>query len=396
MLSSIAAYLWLDKGHNMEIKKYTKQDGTTRYKFQAYLGTDEATGNRIRVSRQGFKTKKEAQLEYARLKLKADSGAIVTSSNMRFLDVYKLWLEQYKNTVKASTLNKTIIVFNKHILPILGHMRIDKMKPVHCQKAVNSWYGYYKNYKVLNSYTANVFDFAIKQGIAQNNPAKLVTMPVIKEKPEEEKKNYYNKEELAQFFKCLEADGNLKWLTFFRVLAFTGIRRGEALALRWCDINHSNSTISVSRTLTLGMGNKIVVQTPKTKTSKRVITVDAKTLELLKKWRTEQNIILGGFGYNTLKGEQLIFTTTENKYIPLPQAGHVIDRLCKKHDIKRITTHGFRHTHCSLLFEAGASIKEVQDRLGHADIKTTMNIYAHVTKKGKEKTAELFAKYVSF
>ncbi len=378
----------------MEIKKYTKQDGSTRYKFQAYLGTDESTGKRIRVTRQGFKTRKAAQLAYARLKLKADEGAILTSSKLRFEDVYNMWLEQYKNTVKASTLNKTMTLFKAHILPVYAHMMIDKIKPVHCQKAVNAWYGYYKNYKILNSYTGSVFDFAIRQGIVQNNPTKLITMPVKKEKPEEEKQNYYNKEELEQFFKYLEADGNLKWLTFFRVLAFTG--RGEALALRWCDINHSNSTITVSRTLTLGIGNKIVVQTPKTKTSKRVIKIDAKTLAMLKQWRSEQNIILGGFGHNSLSSEQLLFTTTDNAFIPLAHAGRVIDRICKKHGIKRITTHGFRHTHCSLLFEAGATIKEVQDRLGHADIKTTMNIYAHVTKKGKEKTAELFAQYVNF
>lgn len=56
--------------------------------------------------------------------------------------------------------------------------------------------------------------------------------------------------------------------------------------------------------------------------------------------------------------------------------------------------HGFRHTHCSLLFEAGASIKEVQERLGHEDIKTTMNIYAHVTENVKEKTAEKFAQFL--
>ncbi len=65
----------------------------------------------------------------------------------------------------------------------------------------------------------------------------------------------------------------------------------------------------------------------------------------------------------------------------------------EKYDLPYITPHGFRHTHCSLLFEAGASIKEVQERLGHEDIKTTMNIYAHVTENTKEKTAEKFAQF---
>ncbi|EME7138811.1 tyrosine-type recombinase/integrase, partial [Enterococcus faecium] len=68
----------------------------------------------------------------------------------------------------------------------------------------------------------------------------------------------------------------------------------------------------------------------------------------------------------------------------------------KKYNFNDITIHGFRHTHCSLLFEAGLSIKEVQERLGHSDIHTTMNIYTHVTKKQKERAADKFAAYLNF
>ena len=71
-----------------------------------------------------------------------------------------------------------------------------------------------------------------------------------------------------------------------------------------------------------------------------------------------------------------------------------LDRILKKNELKRITVHGLRHTHCSLLFEAGLPIQEVKERLGHSDIKTTMNIYTHVTKKAKEKSAEKFAAYI--
>ncbi|HFI0025852.1 TPA: site-specific integrase [Streptococcus suis] len=69
--------------------------------------------------------------------------------------------------------------------------------------------------------------------------------------------------------------------------------------------------------------------------------------------------------------------------------------ILKKYDLPYITPHGFRHTHCSLLFEAGATVKEVQERLGHEDIKTTMNIYAHVTEQAKEQTAHKFAQFMS-
>lgn len=65
-------------------------------------------------------------------------------------------------------------------------------------------------------------------------------------------------------------------------------------------------------------------------------------------------------------------------------------------DYIKIAIHGFRHNFASLLFESGASVKEVQDRLGHSDIQTTMNIYAHVTEKAKKNTGDKFAKYVNF
>ena len=67
----------------------------------------------------------------------------------------------------------------------------------------------------------------------------------------------------------------------------------------------------------------------------------------------------------------------------------------EKHNLEHITAHGLRHTHCSLLFEAGASIKEVQYRLGHRDVKTTLDVYAHVTKKAKSETIDKFTNFLN-
>ena len=72
----------------------------------------------------------------------------------------------------------------------------------------------------------------------------------------------------------------------------------------------------------------------------------------------------------------------------------IIKRVTLKHDLPHITVHGFRHTHCSLLFEAGIEMQNVKDRLGHSDIKTTMNIYTHVTKEAQSETADLFSDFM--
>ena len=123
--------------------------------------------------------------------------------------------------------------------------------------------------------------------------------------------------------------------------------------------------------------------------------MDASTMQIMKEWKSKQAKEILSLGYNTMGKNQLVFTNLKNKFINPQKIGQKIRPICKMIDLKEITPHGFRHTHCSLLFEAGASIKEVQERLGHADMQTTMNIYAHVTEKKKEETAQKFAAYLN-
>lgn len=145
-----------------------------------------------------------------------------------------------------------------------------------------------------------------------------------------------------------------------------------------------------------GENSELHIGTPKTKNSIRKIVLDADTLRDLKQWHNYQRVSLLATGNPVAKNKQLVFSSNENTlYNPTIDRAW-LDSIYKQDEtIKKITSHGFRHTHASLLFEAGATIKEVQERLGHADITTTMNIYAHVTESAKERTADLFAKFMS-
>jgi len=89
-----------------------------------------------------------------------------------------------------------------------------------------------------------------------------------------------------------------------------------------------------------------------------------------------------------------VFSNEKNEFLQPTKTRKWLIQVQVKFNLKKITTHGLRHTHCSLLFEAGASIKEVQDRLGHSDIKTTMDIYTHVTQKAKEGAIQKFENYL--
>lgn len=173
------------------------------------------------------------------------------------------------------------------------------------------------------------------------------------------------------------------------------MRKSEALALQWEDINFFDKTITIGKTIAQDEFNNVILQEPKTRNSVRVIKLDDITLKQLRNWQQEQMKMMLKRGYNTNSPQQFLFTTKDNK-LYYPQAvNDWLDWIYNKTpmDIK-ITPHGFRHTHCSLLFESGASIKEVQERLGHKDIKTTMNIYAHVTPQSIKETGDRFAKFM--
>ncbi|MFL2136475.1 site-specific integrase [Ruoffia sp. FAM 24228] len=188
---------------------------------------------------------------------------------------------------------------------------------------------------------------------------------------------------------------NNKKLVMFRLLAFAGLRRGELMALKWKDIDEVNNTLKIERVLAEGI-NGSVFQSPKNNTSKRTISLDKTTMETLKDWRITQQRELLKLGYNTNKPEQFVFANDENKHLNLYYIGTALTRVLKKHDLPHITTHGFRHTHCSLLFEAGLDMQEVKDRLGHSNIQTTMNVYAHVTQNRRDEVADKFEAFLGF
>ena len=210
----------------------------------------------------------------------------------------------------------------------------------------------------------------------------------------DKKIDFYSREELTHFLYCVEKEAELKKLAFFRLLAFTGARKSEILALNWEDVDFSSNRLNIYKTLAIGEKG-VIVNTPKTKTSKRIISLDDRTLDILKAWRKEQRKVYFAFGFNTSHKAQPVFTNQYNRHIRPSSVIYWMRSIAKKYQVREIKIHEFRHTHCSLLFESGATVLEVKERLGHANIEITMNIYAHVTKKQEEETADRFAKFMN-
>lgn len=378
------------------IKSYSLQNGEKRYQFQLYVGVNPLTGKEQRTTRRGFKTKKEAQLALARLKLEIDKGNYKKESAETFQEVYKLWINQYENTVEESTFNKTINYFKNHILPALGKYKIEKINVALCQNIVNEWFKNYSEYRIFKSYAARIFDFAIKHDFIQNNPMKLVEVPRKIDVPtDEENENFYTKEELIHFLNCAKDYGNYQAFTFFRLLAFSGSRKSELLALTWNDIDFTKNEIRINKALARGKNSRLYIKTTKTKKSTRTIKMDVNTMTILDEWKKRQKHDYFKLGYNTLKPNQLIFSSRKNELLQTSGVNQWMNQIIDKYSLKKITVHGWRHTCASLLFEAGSSLKEVQDRLGHNDVKTTMDIYTHVTEKAKSEAIQKLASYLN-
>lgn len=378
------------------IKSYKLKNGETRYEFPVYLGVDPLTGKQKRTMKRGFKKRKEAELALARIKLEVAKGTYKQERAETYQELYNIWVKQYEKNVEESTFVKTIGIFKNHILPAMSAYKIEKITVDICQKHVNEWAEKLKKFRMVKAYAAKVLDFAIKRGYIQTNPFTYVETRIKPKKTiaiEKKNENFYTREQLNKFLSHCEQSLHYKAFTLLHLLAFTGMRKSEALALTWNDLNLIEKELSITKAIGRGKSARLYLKPPKTGSS-RVIKLVDRTITILKEWKRIQKQEYLVLGHNTTKANQLIFSNTNNEYIQPVQVQKWMYSVQKKHSLVKITPHGLRHTHCSLLFEAGASIKEVQDRLGHTDVKTTMDIYTHVTKKAQEGAIQKFDSYL--
>ncbi|AMB93291.1 site-specific integrase [Aerococcus sp. UMB8608] len=380
----------------MNIYKYTLKNGQEKYGIKEYLGLDELTGKQVNYFKKGFDSEEEAKLAYQRANVQFEDGQYkVKTGSYTFEEVYHMWLDYYKMTVQSSTLKRTKQIFRDHLLPILGKQKINKIHHVTLQKLVNNLSQKVDSYQKIFGYAKRIFTWAFKKGIIHENTAEKVDVPTkLASFDDEDSYVFYTKTELQQVLNTLEKYAPKKWYAFFRTLAYTGMRRGEIMALKWEDINFNQRTINIYKSIAVGDGNKRYIAPPKTKHGKRKIAIDDITLHALKRWRTEQAQILLENGL-ALNDQWFIFSKQdENEPISLSKPWTFYDKFCKRHGLRFIKIHGFRHTHCTLLFDAGVPLQDVRDRLGHSSIKITVDIYNHVTDQQRDKTLNSFVEFM--
>ncbi|MEQ7217188.1 site-specific integrase [Vagococcus fluvialis] len=386
-----------------KITKYTDKKGNTAYKFQIYLGINPLTGKPQKTTRAGFRTQKEATLMYSKLKLEAEQGLLTKPKEVpTFKNLYESWFETHKLSIKPNTQDSVETIFRVRILPHFGHFKVDKITPIMCQKVLNSWAMKYRSFNENKIRFDMVMNYGIKMGYLDINPMSRVNVPKSQVPALEKTGSFLTKEELEQYLIHFKEECDTKMFTFFRVISFTGIRKGEALALTWEDIDFNNGTIRIEKTAYYNAGKRRYnVDTPKTSSSVRTIKLDEPTISILKAWKIEQREILLASGIRVDSPKKfLVFPKMtprrELEYLNNSTPNRILDRIIKKYNLTPITVHGFRHTHATLLAEAGVSPNATKQRLGHEKIETTLGIYTHVTPDMQTGAVQQLQNHVNF
>lgn len=374
-----------------------KKGGQSLYRATVYLGRDELTNRPRYKKRSGFRTKKAAAQWASIQTLDVENATVSSNKNPRFEVVYQQWFESYKNTVRPTTWMLIKAMFDNHILPALGDAIVSRISTSVLQKTVNQWASEGGvNYRVWYGRAVAVIRYAMRQRLIKYDPSNGVILPKRPTPAGDAPVNAWTREELLSFLALVDPVKQQRWYTMCVLLAFSGLRRGELLAMTWDDVNFTEGTIRVNKTQSRGVNSRPIVQAPKTPASRRTIPLDSGTLDTLHRWRVDQSRVLLMKGINATQPGQLLFPSSSNEMLLPSSIDNWFSRFQRDHHFPHyITVHGLRHTHASLLLAAGANVKEVQQRLGHENAQTTLNVYTHISTTQSVQAARKLEEYMA-
>lgn len=370
-----------------------------------------------RVSRDGeefsigtYRTKKEAEIEAAKVEERIYYGQTLNDRNMRFGEVVDSWAVHKKSELKDSTYRQLEVILRLHIKPEFENKRIMKIRRNEIKQWIKSYvdkkdkkgkskYSFGSCLKYL-SIMKSILHYAVHDlEILEKSPAVKLRVPVkdVTEKKEKEKIKYFSLEELNTLldfmkdYKHQRFEGYPLYYMLMYFLSRTGLRISEALALRWSDIK--GTQLIVERQTSRDDNNNLVLTTLKNTSSYRTIGLEDEILKELKKFKIIQSEIILGSSTFRRNEDGIIFQNYLGNYLTPSTVRDTIKDYCKKAGVVYKGTHGFRHTHAVLLLESGASLVFVSKRLGHKTIKTTADTYLSITKKIEEDELKKFASY---
>jgi integrase len=381
------------KGH---IEKRKGARGIT-WRVRIELPRDEQ--GRRRSKSYSCPTRKEAERELPRLLRELDTGQWADPASLTVGEYLKRWLsDAAKPAVGRRTFERYGAIVRLHVVPTLGDVPLAKLRPLHLQRLYThladegmSAAGVGKVHARLHTALRQ----AVRWQMLRYNPADGVELPRVRRRPPQA----LSEADTARLLRAAQAPDGHKVTRMWAPLVLavlTGMRRGELLGLRWCDVDLENGALSVVQALEQD-GHDVYVKVPKTERSRRRIslppfamatlrshraTQDEERLRAGVKWRDGDYVFaaVGGGPWcpaNFSRAYRLVLKRTAGK----DDDGNPIPPLeCRFHDL--------RHTHASQLLRQGTHAKVVSERLGHANIGITLDLYSHVLPGLQEEAAE--------
>lgn len=350
---------------------------TKTYYSVASLGFDKITGKRMQKKKRGFRTQKEAKDWHTQTMAKHAKKAITNGIQLTFkmfLDNY--YIPNYEKTASA----RTFRTFSSNLkrLVYFFDMKMVDIKPIH----VGHWQTELLKEKLSNAYIralhrtlVSILNAALTLEIISDNPAKQVGN-IAKKRQEVD---FWTVEEFQTFISSFDLNKykDSLYYTTFTLFFMTGLRKSELQALTWQDIDFSDNSLIVNKSLYYKSKNDWIINPTKTKTGVRKIYLDKTTVKILSDWEKWQKVEDNDFVFSQ-KGSPMSSTSFQ----------YMLKKHCKMANVKPIRIHALRHSHASLLLALGMNDLELQNRLGHTNISTTLGTYSHLRPTAMKEVAD--------
>ena len=366
----------------------------------ACSGRLRETEERRRAIKAGFRSRKEAQAAMAKVMVAVEERSYVAPSRLTVREyLTKEWLPAIKSTVRPTTYRSYVQHVQFHITPHIGSLKLEKVNGA----TLNALYaklasqGKRDGKRGLSPRTVHhvhvclhrAFRDAVRWGRLFRNPVDAADPPRVAGPGSREMKTW----SAAQVRGFLVATTGDRLHPLWRLLALTGMRRGEVLGVKWEDIDLEAGRLAVRRSL-IPLGGEVIVSEPKTARGRRSIALDVETVEVLKAQAARQLQEQQAFGADWCDSGYLCTKENGEPYHP-EVVSRYFRQAVKRAMLPMIRPHDLRHTHATLALQAGIHPKVVSERLGHANISITLDTYSHAIPALQEEAAERIAELVS-
>ena len=384
------------------------------YYAVVYDGIDPGTGKKRRTWIPAGTRRGDAEkILAAEIKRRHDGEPIPTEKLTFGQYLTDRWLPIQKSRVRASTYDSYRRNIDLHVLPALGRRPLEKLNPddldlfyatlltegskkptaksAKAKKRKGTAAADEKGKPVglapktvrnIHMMLSKAMSDAQRKGLVVRNVVTLADAPTLKGRQEGNIKAW----EIDQLRTFLDAVRDHRLHPAFHLASYTGMRRGEILGLRWCDLDLDANRLAVRQAL-VSIAYEVEISDVKTGTGRRTIDLDRTTVDVMKAWKIERAEEKGGI---EPRGDELVFVKADGSWVHPHSFSQVLDRKVVKLDVPKISLHDLRHTHATLLLKARVPVKVVSERLGHANVAFTMAVYQHVLPGMQAEAASTF------